>query len=160
MHLTAELFASSAGIKLTHVPYKGTALALTDLMSGQVSILFDNIVSALPHVRDGKLKALAVTSARRSPIVPDVPTVAESGLPGFVSDTYFGMFAPAGTPPDVIARINSAINRILATPEFQERLATLGAQPAGGTPDQFAAVIRADTAKWSKVVKESGISTE
>jgi len=160
VHLTAELFASSAGIKLTHVPYKGTALALTDLMSGQVSILFDNIVSALPHVRDGKLKALAVTSAQRSPLVPDVPTVAESGLPGFVSDTYFGMFAPAATPPDVVARLNAAINRILHTPEFQERLATLGAQPAGGTPEQFAAIVRSETAKWSAVVRESGARAE
>jgi tripartite-type tricarboxylate transporter receptor subunit TctC len=129
-------------------------------MTGQVSILFDNIVSALPHVRDGKLKALAVTSARRSPLVPDVPTVSESGLPGFVSDTYFGVFAPAQTSPDVIARTNTAINKILAAPDFQERLATLGAQAAGGTPEQFAAIVKSETAKWSKVVKESGASAE
>jgi tripartite-type tricarboxylate transporter receptor subunit TctC len=160
VHLTAELFASSAGIRLTHVPYKGTALALTDLMTGQVSILFDNIVSALPHVRDGKLKALAVTSARRSPLVPEVPTVSESGLPGFVSDTYFGVFAPAATSPEVIARINAAINKVLAAPDYQERLATLGAQAAGGTPEQFAAIVRSETAKWSRVVKESGASAE
>jgi tripartite-type tricarboxylate transporter receptor subunit TctC len=160
VHLTAELFASSAGIKLTHVPYKGTALSLTDLMTGQVSILFDSIVSALPHVKDGKLKALAVTSAQRSPLVPDVPTVSESGLPGFVSDTYFGVFAPAATTPDVIAQINAAINRILAAQDFQERLAALGAVPAGGTPEQFAVVVRSETTKWSRVVKESGASAD
>jgi tripartite-type tricarboxylate transporter receptor subunit TctC len=160
VHLTAELFAASAGIKLTHVPYKGTALALTDLMTGQVSILFDNIVSALPHVKDGKLKALAVTSAKRSPLVPELPTVSESGLPGFVSDTYFGVFAPAATPPEIVARLNGAINRILAAPEFQERLATLGAQAAGGTPGEFALIVKSESAKWAKVVKESNVRAD
>jgi tripartite-type tricarboxylate transporter receptor subunit TctC len=160
VHLTAELFASMAGVTLTHVPYKGTALALPDLMSGQVALLFDSIVSAMPHVKGGKLKALAVTGAHRSPLAPDLPTVAESGVPGFASDTYFGLFVPAATPKDVVARLNAAVNTVLAAPDFRERLAALGADPVGGTPEAFAATVRTESAKWAQVVRSAGIKAE
>ena len=160
VHLTAEMFASMAGAKLTHIPYKGTALSIPDLMSGQVSILFDSIVSAMPHIRGGKLKALGVSSAQRSTLVPDVPTISESGLPGFVSDTYFGVFVPAGTPADIVQRINAAINKVVANAQFREKLAALGAEPVGGDSAQFAALIRSETAKWAKVIAEAGIKAE
>jgi tripartite-type tricarboxylate transporter receptor subunit TctC len=160
IHLTAELFASMAGVKLVHVPYKGTALSMPDLMSGQVSILFDNIVSAMPHIKGGKVKTLGVTTAQRSPLVPDVPTVAESGLPGFVSDAYFGVFAPAGTPREIVLRLNAEINKLLATPDFRERLAALGAEPAGGDPERFAAHVRGETVKWARVIAEAGVKAD
>ena len=160
VHLTGELFSSMAGIKMTHVPYKGTALAVPDLMSGQVSIMFDNIVSALPYIKGGKLKALGISGAKRSPLVPDVPTVAESGVPGFVSDTYFGVFAPVGTPREVVTRLNTAINRILESPDFRDKLAALGAEPAGGSSDRFATEIRGETTKWAKVIKDAGVKVE
>ena len=160
VHLTAELFASMADIKMTHVPYKGTALSIPDLMSGQVSILFDNIVSAQPHMKSGKLKTLGVSGAKRSPLVPDLPTIAESGVPGFASDTYFGVFAPAGTPRDIVLRLNAEINKILATADFREKLAVLGADPVGGTPEQFAAEIRSESAKWAKVIKDAGVKVD
>jgi tripartite-type tricarboxylate transporter receptor subunit TctC len=160
VHLTAELFGSMAGIRMTHVPYKGTALVMPDLMSGQVSILFDNIVSAMPSVKGGKVKALGISGAKRSPLVPDLPTIAESGVPGFVSDTYFGVFVPAGTPPDIVLRLNREINRILESTEFRDKLAVLGAEPVGGSPEKFAAEIRTETAKWSKVIKDAGVKLE
>ena len=160
VHLTAELFASMADIKMTHVPYKGTALSIPDLMSGQVSILFDNIVSAQPHMKSGKLKTLGISGAKRSPLVPDLPTIAESGVPGFASDTYFGVFAPAGTPRDIVLKLNAEINKILATADFREKLATLGADPVGGTPEQFATEIRSESAKWAKVIKDAGVKVD
>jgi tripartite-type tricarboxylate transporter receptor subunit TctC len=160
IHLTAELFASMAGVKLVHVPYKGTALSMPDLMSGQVSILFDNLVSAMPHLKGGKVKTFGVTSLQRSPLVPEIPTVAESGLPGFVSDAYFGVFAPAGTPREIVVRLNAEINKLLAQPDFRERLAALGAEPAGGDPEKFAAHVRAEGAKWAKVIAEAGVKAE
>jgi tripartite-type tricarboxylate transporter receptor subunit TctC len=160
VHLTAELFASMAGVRMTHIPYKGTALSVPDLMSGQVSILFDSIVSAMPHIKGGKLKTLGVSSAQRSPLVPDIPTIAESGLPGFVSDTWFGVFAPAGTPKEIVARLNAEINKLLATPDFREKLAVLGAEPVGGDPERFAAQIRAENAKWAKVIADAGVKAE
>ncbi|MEP7183052.1 MAG: tripartite tricarboxylate transporter substrate-binding protein [Betaproteobacteria bacterium] len=160
VHLTAELFRSMAGIDTTHVPYNGTALSLADLMSGQVAMLFDSLVSALPHVKSGKLKALAVTGAKRSPLVPELPTVAESGVPGFVSDTYFGVFVSAGTPPEVVAKLNAEVNAALKAPDFRERLAGLGADAVGGTPAEFAATVKSETAKWAKVIRESGVKAE
>ncbi len=160
VHLTAELFNSMAGIQMTHVPYKGTALAVPDIMSGQVTMIFDNIVSAQPGLKTGKVRALAVTGTRRTPLAPDLPTVAESGLPGFASDTYFGLFAPAGTPKAIVDKLNVEANKILAQPDFRERLAGLGADAAGGTPDAFAALIRTERDKWAKVVKASGAKAE
>ena len=160
VHLTAELFNSMAGIQMTHVPYKGTALAVPDIMSGQVTMIFDNIVSAQPGLKSGKVKALAVTGTKRTPLAPDLPTVAESGLPGFASDTYFGLFAPAGTPKAIVDKLNADANKILAQPDFRERLAGLGADTAGGAPDAFAVLIRTERDKWAKVVKSSGAKAE
>ncbi len=160
VHLTSELFAAMSGVQMTHVPYKGTALAVPDLMSGQVSILFDNIVSAQPHMKSGKLKMLGISGAKRSPLAPELPTVAESGVPGFASDTYFGVFVPAGTSADVVTRLNAEINKVLQMPDFKERLATLGAEPVGGTPQQFASQVRSETAKWAKVIQDSNVKLE
>ncbi len=160
VHLTAELFNSMAGIQMTHVPYKGTALAVPDIMSGQVTMIFDNIVSAQPGLKTGKVRALAVTGTRRTPLAPDLPTVAESGLPGFASDTYFGLFAPAGTPKAIVDKLNADANKVLAQPDFRERLAGLGADTAGGTPEAFATLSRTERDKWAKVVKASGAKAE
>jgi tripartite-type tricarboxylate transporter receptor subunit TctC len=157
VHLTSELFASMAGIKLTHVPYKGVQQSIPDLISGQVSILFDNIMTAQPHIRAGKVKALAISSPKRSPLVPEIPTVAESGLPGFQSVTWFGLLGPAGTPRVVVDRVNTEINKALALPDIQARFAQMGFEPAGGTPAEFATTIQRDAEKWSKVIREAGV---
>ncbi len=160
VHLTAEAFKSQAGVFITHIPYRGTALSVPDLISGKVQVLFDSIVSGLPHVRDGKLKALAVTSARRSPLAPEIPTVSESGLPGFESDTWFGIYGPKGLPADVVARLNAEFNKAIQAPEVKERLGKLGAEPVGGTPAQFAAMVKKDSARWGKLIKDRKITAE
>ena len=160
VHLTSEQFASMAGIQLTHVPYKGIQLAVPDLMSGQVAILFDNIMTALPHIRAGKLKALGISSLQRSPLAPDIPTIAESGLPGFESVVWFGIFAPAGTPRPIVDRLNAELNKALLDPVIRERFATLGFEPAGGTPAAFSAVVAAEAQKWSKVIREANVKAE
>jgi tripartite-type tricarboxylate transporter receptor subunit TctC len=159
-HLTSELFASMAGIKLTHVPYNGTQQSVPDLISGQVSILFDNIMTAQPNVKAGKVKALAISSATRSPLVPDIPTVAEAGLPGFQSVVWFGLLGPAGTPKAVVDRVNAEMNKLLGQPDIQARFAQLGFDPAGGSPADFAAVMQRDAQKWSKVIKDAGVKPE
>ncbi len=159
-HLTSELFASMAGIKLNHVPYKGTQQSIPDLASGQVAMLFDNLMTAKPHVDSGRLKGLAISSAKRSALVPNIPTVAESGLPGFESYNWFGIFGPAHTPPAVVERVNADINRILKDPAVRERLAQLGFEPAGGTPAQFAGMVTSETAKWRKVIVEAHVKPE
>ncbi len=156
IHLSGELFKVMAGVEMTHVPYKGSAPALQDLLGGQVQVMFDNLPPSLPQIRSGKLRALAVTSATRSAALPDVPTIAESGLPGFEASSWFGVLAPAGTPPAIIARLNADGVKWLATPEAKEKMLTLGANAVGGSPEDFAAHIRAETAKWAKVVKDSG----
>jgi tripartite-type tricarboxylate transporter receptor subunit TctC len=160
VHLTTEYFASEAGVKLTHVPYKGVQLSIPDLLSGQVSMLFDNIMTAQSHIKSGKLKALAISSPKRSPLVPDVPTMSEAGLIGFESVTWFGVFGPAGTPKAVVERLNMEVNKVLADPAIRERFATLGFEPAGGTPAEFAAVVQRDAAKWSKVIKDANVRAE
>jgi tripartite-type tricarboxylate transporter receptor subunit TctC len=160
VHLTTELFNSQAGISLTHVPYKGTSTAIPDMVSGQIHVLFDSFVTALPHVREGRLRALGITSLHRSPLVPDVPTIAESGLPGFESVTWFGLYGPKGLPEDRVAKLNAAVNRLLAEKDTQERLAKAGAEAAGGSPAEFVAVIKRDTAKWGKLIRERKISAE
>jgi tripartite-type tricarboxylate transporter receptor subunit TctC len=160
VHLTSEHFANMAGVKFTHVPYKGVQLSIPDLLSGQVSMLFDNIMTAQSHIKSGKLKALGISSSQRSPLVPDVPTIAESGLPGFESVTWFGVFGPAGTPKAVVDRMNAEVNRVLADPAIRERFAQLGFEPAGGTPGDFAAVVQRDAAKWSKVIKDANVKPE
>ncbi len=160
VHLTSELFASTAGIKLTHVPYKGVQQSVPDLISGQVAILFDNIMTAQPHIKAGKVKALGISSPKRSPLVPDVPTVAEQGLPGFESVTWFGLLGPAGTPRAVVERVNAEMNKALQSPEVLARFAQLGFEPAGGSAADFAATIQRDARKWSKVIKDAGVKPE
>jgi tripartite-type tricarboxylate transporter receptor subunit TctC len=159
-HLAGELFNSMAGVKLVHVPYKGAAPALADLLGGQVQLMFSTMPPALPHVKDGKLRALAVTSAKRSPATPNLPTVDEAALPGFEANTWHGVVLPAGTQPAIIARLNREIVAILHLPEIVERLSSQGAEPVGSTPEEFAAYIRSETKKWAKVVRESGAKAE
>jgi tripartite-type tricarboxylate transporter receptor subunit TctC len=156
IHLSGELFRTMTGVQMTHVPYKGSAPALTDLVGGQVQLMFDNLPSSLPFIKAGKLRALAVTSTARSVTLPDLPTLAESGLPGFEASSWFGILAPARTPGDIVAKINGAVAAWLASPEAKEKLAGQGAIAAGGPPDAFAAHIAAETSKWAKVVKASG----
>ena len=160
IHLSGELFKTMAGVDMMHVPYKGSAPAVTDLMGGQVQLMFDNLPSSLAQIKAGKLRAIAVTSAQRAPALPNVPTIAESGLPGFEASSWFGLLAPSGTPAAVVARINADVNQWLQTAEAKEKLLAQGAAPAGGTPEQFAAHIRAETEKWAKVVKVSGAKVD
>jgi len=160
-HLAGELFNTMAGVKMVHIPYKGAAPAMADLLSGQVQLMFDNLANALPNVRAGRLRALAVTTLARSPAVPELPTIAESGLPGFDLTTWFGIMVPAGTPPGIVAGLNAEIVRALDTKDMRERLEKMGAvPPANNTPERFAAFIRVEAAKYAKVVKESGAKVE
>ena len=159
-HLTSEMFASMAGIKLTHVPYKGTQLSMPDLMSGQVALLFDSVLTAKPHIDSKRLVGLSVSSRERSSLVPDMPTVAESGLPGFDSWTWFGVFGPAGTPPAVVERMNAEMNRIVRDAAIRDRFTQLGFETTGGTPADFAAVVQSEAGKWSKVIREANVKPE
>ena len=155
-HLSGEMFRTMAGINIVHVPFKGSPAAVIGVISGQIAMAFPNIPPALPHVRSGKLKALAVTTAKRSVAVPDLPTVAESGLPGYEATAWFGVLAPAATPPQIIGTLNAAIVRIVHTRDMQERLMAEGTEAVGNTPEQFTQIIKSDIAKWAKVVKASG----
>ena len=155
-HLAGELFNTMAKAKTVHIPYKGAVPALNDLLGGRVSMIFSSMPPALPHIKTGRLKALAVTSGKRSPAVPDVPTIAESGLPGYEVINWYGVLAPAGTPKDIVARLNGEIRRILSLPDVRERLAAQGAETITSTPQEFAAYIKSETEKWAKVVKFSG----
>ena len=159
-HLAGELFNSMAGVKMVHVPYKGAAPALADLLGGQVQLMFSTMPPALPHVKDGKLRALAVTSLKRSRATPDLPTVDEAALPGFEANTWHGVVLPAGTPAIIITRLNREIVAILHLHEIVERLASQGAEPVGSTPEEFAAYIKSETVKWAKVVRVSGAKAE
>ncbi len=155
-HLTGELFKSITGTYMVHLPYRGSAPALTDLIAGNTQVMFDNLPSALPHIRSGRLKALAVTSRERSPALPNVPTLAESGLKNSDASAWFGLLAPAGTSREIVTRVQLDVARILATPEMRERFAGQGAVPVPNTSEEFAAFIRGEIEKWSKVVKFSG----
>lgn len=159
-HLAGELLQHAAGVKLTHVPYKGAAQAMGDLLGGQVQSFMSSVPSALAQIRGGRLRAIAVTSAKRAVQLPDVPTIAESGYPGFEATTWYGLLAPAGTPGAVIARLSTELNRVLEMPEVRERLATEGGEVLGGSPERFASLLRADRAKWGRVVKESGAKVD
>jgi len=156
IHLSGEMFRSRSGANMLHVPYKGSAPAVTDLLGGQVQSMFDNAPSALPHVKSGKLRAIAVTSAQRMPQLPDVPTVAESGLPGFDVQSWFSIAAPAGTPKPVIDKLNTALNKALNASEVRERMRDLAATPEPGTPEQLRTFAASEIKRWHDVVKQSG----
>ena len=156
IHLSGELFNTLAGVKMQHIPYKGRAQAIPDLVGGRIQMIFDNMPSALPLVKSGELRAIAVTSAKRSAAAPDIPTIAESGLPGFEATSWFALLAPAGLPRDIQMKINAETQRVMALPDVKEKLATLGLDIATGSPEALATLIQAETAKWAKVVKESG----
>jgi tripartite-type tricarboxylate transporter receptor subunit TctC len=159
-HLSAELFKAMAGIDMLHVPYKGTGQAVTDLLAGQIDLLFGPAQSVMPHVQAKKLNALAVTSARRSATVPGLPSVAEAGVPGYEAIGWFGLLVPAATPTAIVERLSADANQVLRDPDVKEKMLVLGAEPSGNTPAQFAAFIRADQAKWSKLMQERGIAAE
>jgi len=156
-HLAMELLNRMAGLKLVHIPYKGTAPSILDLVAGRVSITSASAISTMPHVRAGKLRALAVSSAKRSPSVPELPTVAEAALPGFAVDQWYALFAPAGTPKEIVAKLYGEVARTVAQPATKQRLLALGLDPAGTSPDEFTAYLKTETAKWGKLVREAGI---
>lgn len=159
-HLAGELFKSMAGINILHVPYKGSPPALTSVLSGETSMLFSPVTIAIPHSKSGKLRALGVTTAKRSKLVPDLPTIGESGLPGYEVTQWYGMQVPAGTPKDVIAKINGEVGKILAMPDIIDKLALLGAEPAPSTPEFMTAYVKSEVEKWAKVVKASGAKVD
>ena len=159
-HLFFELFNANAGVQIVHIPYKGIAPAVVDLLAGQVQLAMSAFPTALPHIRSGKLRALGVTSAKRSGLLPDVPTIGESGLPGYEAAGWFGVLSPAGTPAAVVSKLNAEINRILQLPEVKASLANDGAEPAGGTPAQMTESARAESAKWSKLIRELNIAAD
>jgi tripartite-type tricarboxylate transporter receptor subunit TctC len=159
-HISMELFKSLAGVQIVHVPYKGSAPAVIDMLGGQVDVMFDNAPNVMPHVRAGKLRALAQTGAVRSSVAPDIPTVAESGVPGYELTVWFGLVAPAATPREVVAKLNAEVLKILAMPDVRERFLAQGVEPLGSTPEEFARHIRAQMDKWSKVVKDAGVKPD
>jgi tripartite-type tricarboxylate transporter receptor subunit TctC len=159
-HLAGELYRSLAGVDIVHVPYKGLAPAITDLLGGQVQMLFADVGLVAPHIKAGKLKALAVTGRQRASAFPDLPTMIEAGVPGYTAGTWYGILAPAGTPPAIVKRLNSELVKLLATPEIKKQFALQGVEPAGDRPDQFAALIRDDYDKWAKLIKEAKIKGE
>ena len=161
VHLTTEAFMAQAGVAMTHVPYKGTSLAMPDLIAGNVQVLFDAIPSGMPHVVGGRVRALAVTGPKRSPLAPELPTLAEAGLPGFSSVTWFGLYAPKGLDADLARRIHAEFAKALLAPDVVDRLAKLGAEPArAGSAADFAAVVAADSARWGQIIRERKISLE
>jgi len=155
-HLAGELFKTQAGVEMTHVPYKGAAPAMNDLIGGQIQLMFDNLASALGQVRAGRVRALAVTTAKRTSLAPDLPTIAESGLPGFDINTWFGIFVPANTPREIVDRLHDEFARALGAPDVREKMLALGAEPAGSRPDEFASYIRGEAEKYARVIKASG----
>jgi tripartite-type tricarboxylate transporter receptor subunit TctC len=159
-HLTGELFKTNAKLDITHVPYKGSAPAISDLIGGHVPIMFDSAIAILPQIKAGKVRAIAITSAKRSASLPDLATFDESGMKGFESYAWYGFFAPAKTPRDVVAKLNEAALKTMKTPEWQRILADTGSENVGETPEQFAAFIKAESVKWAKVVKDSGATLD
>jgi tripartite-type tricarboxylate transporter receptor subunit TctC len=159
-HLSGELFSNLANVKMTHIPYKGSAPGVTALISGETMIGFADMVITLPHVKSGRLRALAVTGSQRSALVPELPTIAEAGLAGYSVTAWFGLLAPAATPAEIVTRISAEIQKGFKTPQMRERFSAMGADPVGGSPDQFAAFLKAEMAKWAKLVKAAGIKGE
>ncbi len=159
-HLAGELFKTLAGVDILHVPYKGSAPAMTDLLGGQVQLMFADGPTAVPQVKGGKVKALAVAQSRRSALVPDVPSATEAGLPGYDAYSWAGFVAPTGTPPEIVQRLNAEIVKALSAPDMREAMLARGAEPQPGTPEQFAAFVRAEMAKWAKVVREANIKAD
>jgi len=159
-HMAFELFRTLAGVNIAHIPYKGTGPALIDAMAGQVHMLFGNVLSSMTHVKTGKLRALAVTTAKRSMVLPDLPTVSESGVPGYQNSTWFGLLAPAGTPAAVLSRLNAELVKTTQSPDIVERLAPDGGEPVGSTPEQFGRHLALEIARWRKVVKDAGMKVE
>ena len=159
-YLGGEMFKSAAGISIVHISYKGTVLALNDLLGGQVQLMFSDMPIALPHARSGKLRALAVTGAQRTPLVPGMPTVAESGLPGYALDNWWGILAPRGVPPDIVARLNAEIVRIHGLPDVKERYAGLGVEAVSSTPQRFTEYIKSEAARFGKLLRETGAKVE
>ena len=160
VHLSGERFKSMTGTDIQHIPYKGTALAIPDIINGQIGLMFDSIVSVMPHIRSGKVKALAISSQKRSALLPELPTMTEAGVPGYVSDTYFGVFAPAGTPHEIILRLNAELVKIVHGADTKERLMKLGAEPVGSTPEKLAEMVKTENVKWAKVIKDAGVKIE
>lgn len=156
MHLAGEIFRSMTDLDLPHIPYKGSGPALTDLMGGQVQLMFDSIATSLPHVKSGKLRALGVTGATRSPVAPDVPTIAEQGVPGYSATGWLGVLVPAHTPPEIVAKLHNAVVSALKVPSVAATFSSLGMEIVGSTPKEFAAFIQAETIKWGRAVRESG----
>jgi tripartite-type tricarboxylate transporter receptor subunit TctC len=159
-HLAAELFKTSTGTNILHVPYKGAGPAMTDLVAGQVNMMFDGMGSSAQQIRNGKLRPLAVTTAKRSPAFPDVPTMQEAGVPGYEVTTWYALWAPAGTPKEIVTRLQTEVAKAMSTPEIKDVWATQGADPGGNTPEQFQAFIKSEIAKWGKVVKDSGATID
>lgn len=159
-HLAGEAFKIATGVAMQHVPYKGSGPALTDVIGGQTELMFDSMPSSIGHIRAGKLRAIAVTTATRASALPDVPTIAEAGVAGYDISTWYGVWAPAGTPREIVARVSSEIARIVRTPQVRERLAGLGATPVGNTPEEFAAYNLSELAKWGRIVKASGATVD
>lgn len=159
-HLAGELFKTMAGVDMAHIPYKGAAGAMQDLIGGRVDLMFDNLASSLSQVKGGRVRALAVTTPKRTKLAPELPTIAESGLPGFDISTWFGIFVPAGTPRPVVDRLHAEFTRALAAPDVREKMLALGAEPVGSTPEQFAAYVKAEAAKYAKLVRTSGAKVD
>ena len=155
-HVGGELFKYMSGTEIVHIPYRGGAAAINDLIAGRVQLMFESLNSIAPHARSGAVRALAVSGEHRSPGFPDIPTIAEAGVPGYAAPTWSGVIGPAGIPRPIVDKLNAAINHAIKSPAFQERFAVIGDEPAGGTPEEFGALIRSDSAKWQEVVKRSG----
>jgi tripartite-type tricarboxylate transporter receptor subunit TctC len=160
VHLNGELFKMISGTDIVHVPYKGTALSIPDVASGNVAMLFDSLASVMPHIKSGKVKPLAVNAAKRQALLPDLPTLAEAGMPQFDRYTWFGMFAPAATPPEVVARVQREVVAALQAPDLLERFAAVGAEPVGSTPAEFVERIRSDATRWSEVIRKAGVKVQ
>lgn len=159
-HLAGELFKAQAGVFMTHIPYRGTGLVFNDMVSGQVHMLMDNVVTAMPHIKEGRLRILGVTSLKRLPFLPDVPTLHEQGLKNFDVSNWFGLYAPRGTPAEVVNKVNAAYNAALKDPELQKKMAVLGAVPTGGTPQQMATIVSSETNKWKRLITERKLQVQ